>query len=84
MAFVHSAGTDARAVYGPPIFTGMDRSWFHLSQAALPMAARAMPLNAHKTITDHFKPSEGEPVLYLGMERRWKERPSDPETIIRI
>lgn len=44
----------------------MDRKRFLLSLAALPLAVRAMQLNELKVITDHFKPSERMPVLFLG------------------
>ena len=44
----------------------MDRKRFLLSLAALPLATRAMQLNDLKAVTDHFKPSERMPVLFLG------------------
>lgn len=44
----------------------MDRKRFLLSLAALPLATKAMQLNELRTITDHFKPSERHPVLFLG------------------
>jgi len=44
----------------------MDRKQFLLSLAALPLAYKTMHLNDLKTATDHFKPSERMPVLFLG------------------
>ena len=44
----------------------MDRKGFLLSLAALPIAYKTMHLNDMKTATDHFKPSERMPVLFLG------------------
>jgi len=44
----------------------MDRKGFLLSLAALPIAYKTMHLNDLKTATDHFKPSERMPVLFLG------------------
>ena len=44
----------------------MDRKRFLLSLAALPLAFKAMPLHDLKSITDHFTPSERQPVLFLG------------------
>jgi len=44
----------------------MDRKQFLLSLAALPIAYKTMQLNDLKTATDHFKPSERLPVLFLG------------------
>ncbi len=44
----------------------MDRKRFLLSLAALPFVSKAMQLNELTSITDHFKPSERQPVLFLG------------------
>lgn len=44
----------------------MDRKRFLLSLAALPFVPKAMELNDLKDITDHFKPTERQPVLFLG------------------
>jgi len=57
---------NARRVRMPDLCHAMDRRKFLTGLAALPLAGTAMHLRNLTSLTDHFRPSERMPVLFLG------------------